>query len=150
MSKKRSDLSLPVFLIPDGPEEIRKKRCDQCISIKQGVTAVKKNTAAVKLLFVVLFVLSAVSIVSAQNISVYELDDEDLEKFLYLGDQLYSSSVAQNMQDIYTEMQWTPVYDFYPQKFDLRENGTVPPSGIRVPGRPAGALPPSRPVRPVS
>ena len=87
----------------------------------------KKNIAAVKLLFVVLFVLSAVSIVSAQNISVYDLDDEDLEKFLYLGDQLYSSSVAQNMQDIYTEMQWTPVYDFYPQKFDLRENGTVPP-----------------------
>ena len=87
----------------------------------------KKNTAAVKLLFVVLFVLSAVSIVSAQNISVYELDDEDLEKFLYLGDQLYSSSVAQNMQDIYTEMQWTPVYDSYPEKFDLRENGTVPP-----------------------
>ena len=87
----------------------------------------KKNIAAVKLLFVVLFVLSAVSIVSAQNISVYDLDDEDLEKFLYLGDQLYSSSVAQNMQDIYTEMQWTPVYDFYPQKFDLRENGTVLP-----------------------
>ena len=71
----------------------------------------KKIIAAVKLLFVVLFVLSAVSIVSAQNMSVYDLDDEDLEKFLYLGDQLYSSSVEQNMQDIYTEMQWTTVDD---------------------------------------
>ena len=82
---------------------------------------------ALSLLIVVLFMFSVVSVVSAQNISVYDLDDEDLEKFLYLGDQLYNSSVAQSMGDIYTEMQWKPVYDSYPQKLDLREKGIVPP-----------------------
>lgn len=79
------------------------------------------------LLFVVLFVFSIVSVISAQNISVYDLDDEDLEKFLYLADQLYESSVASSMQDIYTEMQWTPVYDSLPEKLDLREKRTVLP-----------------------
>ena len=81
----------------------------------------------VNLFFILLSLLSIVSVVSAQNISVYELDDEDLVKLLYLGDQLYNSSVAESMQDIYTEMQWYPVYDFYPEKFDLRERGTVTP-----------------------
>ncbi len=78
------------------------------------------------LLFAVLIALMTVSIVSAQNMSVYDLDDEDMDKLLYLGDQLSVSSVDEDMDDIYTEVRWDPFY-IKPQKFDLREKGIVPP-----------------------
>lgn len=79
------------------------------------------------ILLIIVFTLLAACTASAQNISVYDLDDEDLEKFLYLGDQLYETSVATKMGDIYTEIQWESIVDSLPEKFDLREEGIVPP-----------------------
>ena len=108
----------------DPAGQIRYGNLSGCADKKQEK---KMKFRIVKLIFAVLFVFTVVGIASAQNMSVYDLDDEDLEKLLYLGDQLYYSSVAQSMQDIYTELQWNPVFNSYPQKLDLREKGTVPP-----------------------
>lgn len=76
---------------------------------------------------VLIFISGAGIPAFAQNLSVYDLDDEELEMLLYLGDELMENSVSSKMGDIYTELYWRSIADRLPAKFDLRENGTVTP-----------------------
>lgn len=78
-------------------------------------------------LFVLLLVLAISSAASAQDLSVYDLDEDDQEKLLYLGSQLSETFVNTRLNDIYTELQWDSIADLLPEKMDLRDNGTVPP-----------------------
>ncbi|MBO7669637.1 MAG: hypothetical protein J6S60_03520, partial [Oscillospiraceae bacterium] len=50
----------------------------------------------------------------------------------YLGHELEASAdhlmkTGEDVDDIYTELQWTSVADTFPEKFDLRDRGTVTP-----------------------
>lgn len=86
-----------------------------------------KNVNFICLILALLFVLSSFCPVLSQNLSVYDLNDEQLEMLLYLSDQLMETSVGSKMGDIYTELVWEPIGDRLPSKLDLRDRGTVTP-----------------------
>ena len=80
------------------------------------------------LLFVFAFVFLCVSAVSGQTIPIYSMSDNELNRLVYLGDQiLEGSKVTENLGDIYTEMTWYSIADTLPERFDLRERGTITP-----------------------
>lgn len=60
------------------------------------------------------------------------------EALAYLGRELEASAdylmiTGEDVDDIYTEMNWTSVADTFPAKFDLRERGTVTPVKSQAP-----------------
>ena len=68
--------------------------------------------------------------VSAQATETESEIDEETAAFLnLLGEQLVDLEVtsSSHMEDIYTNMIWHSIADTFPEKFDLRERGTVTP-----------------------
>ncbi len=56
------------------------------------------------------------------------LSEEELNNLVHLGTEILDGiNVRSLMTDIYTEMSWNSVADTFPEKFDLRERGTITP-----------------------
>ena len=69
------------------------------------------------------------STADAETQSVVSGESEAID---YLGKELEESSdhllrTGEDMDDLYSELTWTSVADTFPEKFDLRERGTVTP-----------------------
>ena len=86
----------------------------------------KRRTEGIILLTAMLTAVSG-TVVSAGSQGLGE--SEALE---YLGKQLEAPSnhlleTGEDVDDIYSMLTWTSVADTFPEKFDLRERGTVTP-----------------------
>ena len=81
-----------------------------------------------RLFSVLILVLFSVSAVSGQTVSIDSLSDNELDQMLYLGDEILEGAKATSkLGDVYTEMEWYSIADTLPEKFDLRDRGTIPP-----------------------
>ena len=77
---------------------------------------------------VIFFILLGVSAVSGQTVPIDSLTGSELDQLVYLGEQiLEGSKVTTYLGDIYTEMNWYSIADALPEKFDLRDRGTITP-----------------------
>lgn len=86
------------------------------------------------LLAVLVLVFLSFSTVSGQVVSLESLSDEELNQLVYLGDQiLEGKKVTANLGDVYTEMAWNSIADTLPEKFDLRNRGTITPVKDQTP-----------------
>ena len=84
-----------------------------------------KSSAAVSILLTVVIAASSGSTVFAKS-----MDSDELEAVNYLGKELEASSdhlleTGEDLDDVYSEMIWPSLQDTFPEKFDLRERGTV-------------------------
>ena len=86
-----------------------------------------KKMTAVILLTVLLAALCLSCPASAETV-----DSAESKALEYLAHELEASSdhllnTGEDVDDIYTELNWTSVADTYPTRFDLRDRGTVTP-----------------------
>lgn len=81
-----------------------------------------------RLFSMLILVLFSVSAVSGQTVSIDSLSDNELDQMLYLGDEILEGAKATSkLGDVYTEMEWYSIADTLPEKFDLRDRGTITP-----------------------
>ena len=74
------------------------------------------------------FVFLCAPSVSGQVVPLDTLSEIEMEQVVSLGEQILEGrKVTANLGDIYTEMVWHSIADALPEKFDLRERGTVTP-----------------------
>lgn len=82
------------------------------------------------ILLIAALLSSLLSCAFAETVSADALSAEEQRALDYLGEQLAAPAAAlmesgEDVGDIYSALNWTSVADTFPEKFDLRERGTV-------------------------
>ena len=81
-----------------------------------------------RLFFMMVFVLMCASAVSGQVVPLDSISESEMDQVVSLGDQILDGRiVSAKLMDVYTEMKWDSIADALPEKFDLRERGTITP-----------------------
>ena len=101
--------------------------------IRRKITYMNKKLI---LLFVVLAL--AMSVFSLPAFAQAEGTDSDEEDLAYLSSELEKSADhlmrnGEDVDDIYSTLYWTSIADTFPEKFDLRDRGTVTPVKNQTP-----------------
>jgi len=82
------------------------------------------------ILLVAALLSSLLSCAFAETVSGDALSDDEQHALDYLGEQLAAPAAVlmksgEDVDDIYSSLNWTSVADTFPEKFDLRERGVV-------------------------
>ena len=90
-----------------------------------------------KWFFVLFCVLlcTALTVCAQETDTAEDVDAQTMAFLMQLGEELVDAepSTDSHMDDIYTELHWNSIADTFPEKFDLRERGTVTPIKMQNP-----------------